>query len=298
MAGSSSERLALVLAGRLGRARRVRSSREASLRAAETAARRATRAGATRAERRRSSTRCSIRRRTSARPGALVDRALARYESEGKDMSESDDEDIHARGMEVRREVLGDAHVDRRDRAHDAVHRGLPGPHHALRVGRDLDAARARPPHAELHHADGARRQRTRARARAARPRGAAQRADPGGDRRGPAPVRGLLRRPRGEQRVRDRAARARRGRRRMTRAVVLSAVRTPVGPLRRRARGRASGRPRGGRRRRRGRARRCPRGRDRGRLARLREPGGRGQPQRGAVRGAPRGAARSRSRA
>ena len=45
--------------------------------------------------------------------GALVDRALARYvaEQEGS-MSESRDE-IHARGMEVRRAVLGDDHVDR-----------------------------------------------------------------------------------------------------------------------------------------------------------------------------------------
>ena len=42
----------------------------------------------------------------------------------------------------VRRTVLGDAHVDRAGgRDHDAVHRGVPGPDHPLRLGRDLDAA-------------------------------------------------------------------------------------------------------------------------------------------------------------
>ena len=58
-----------------------------------------------------------------------------------------------------------------RDRAHDAVHGGLPGLHHALRLGRDLVAARPRPSNAELRHAHRSRRERAGARARDARPR-------------------------------------------------------------------------------------------------------------------------------
>ena len=54
-----------------------------------------------------------------------------------------------------------------------------------------------------------------------------------------------LLRRPRRQRRLRDRAGRARRGGRRMRRAVVLSAVRTPDRALRRRARAGAPRRPR-----------------------------------------------------
>ena len=82
-----------------------------------------------------------------------------------------------------------------------------------------------------------------------------------------------------------------------MTRAVILSAVRTPIG---RYGGGLAAVRPddlaaiadcRGGRPR--GRAR----GADRGRLARLRQPGGRGQPERGALRCAARRSARFRRR-
>src|SRR5690349_19071968 len=116
-----------------------------------------------------------------------------------------------------------------RGRADDAVHRELPGLHHAIRLGRRLVAARARPAHAEHRDAHGARRDRSRARARDARPRRAAERADARRDRRGAAPLRGLLRRARRERRVRDRAAGRRRGVA-VTRAVVLSAVRTPVG--------------------------------------------------------------------
>ena len=80
--------------------------------------------------------------------------------------------------MAVRREVLGDEHVDRaieRDRRRS---RGLPGPDHPLRVGRDLDPARPRPAHAQLHHADGADRARPPRRAGDARSRRAPQRPD------------------------------------------------------------------------------------------------------------------------
>ena len=38
-------------------------------------------------------------------------------------------------GMKVRREVLGDEHVDAAIAADDAVHGGVPGPDHPLRVG-------------------------------------------------------------------------------------------------------------------------------------------------------------------
>ena len=48
-------------------------------------------------------------------------------------------------GMRTRREVLGDAHVDRAVAAHDPVHRRLPGLHHPHRLGRPLAAARAWP---------------------------------------------------------------------------------------------------------------------------------------------------------
>ena len=56
-------------------------------------------------------------------------------------------------GMRIRREVLGDEHVDRAVERHDARDRGVPGLDHALRLGRDLGAARPRPAHAQLHHA-------------------------------------------------------------------------------------------------------------------------------------------------
>ena len=98
------------------------------------------------------------------------------------------------------------------DREHDRVHRRLPGLHHALRLGRGLVAARARPPHAEPRHDHGARRRRPRARARAARARRAAQRRHARRAEGGAADVRRLLRRAGGQRRVRDRPARARRG--------------------------------------------------------------------------------------
>ena len=62
--------------------------------------------------------------------------------------------------MSVRREVLGDAHVDASLAARVRGHRRLPGSDHPLRLGRDLGAAGPRPAHAQLHHADRARRRR------------------------------------------------------------------------------------------------------------------------------------------
>ena len=52
-----------------------------------------------------------------------------------------------ATGMETRRAVLGDAHVDRAIAGTTPFSAPLPGPHHPLRVGRGLDPARPRPRH-------------------------------------------------------------------------------------------------------------------------------------------------------
>ena len=41
----------------------------------------------------------------------------------------------HDEGMRIRREVLGDEHVDAAVEGSDGGHEGLPGPDHALRVG-------------------------------------------------------------------------------------------------------------------------------------------------------------------
>ncbi|GAA2811793.1 alpha/beta fold hydrolase [Nonomuraea dietziae] len=82
-------------------------------------------------------------------------------------------------GMSVRRDVLGDAHVDRAIAATTPFTPRLPGPHHPLRVGRDLDQARARPPHPQLHHPHRPGRARSPRRAGHARAGRAAQRAHP-----------------------------------------------------------------------------------------------------------------------
>ena len=50
-----------------------------------------------------------------------------------------DDRERYERGMKVRRAVLGDAHVDRSLAEAHRLHRGVPGPHHPLCLGRDLD---------------------------------------------------------------------------------------------------------------------------------------------------------------
>ena len=121
--------------------------------------------------------------------------------------------------MKTRREVLGDEHVDRAVGGHDRVHRRLPGPHHPLRLGRDLGAARAS----------------TAARAAASRSRRSSRPAASTSSRCTSAPRSGTGSRrtrsrrccssapstaaSRGERRVRDRPARARRGARRLSRA-------------------------------------------------------------------------------
>ena len=63
--------------------------------------------------------------------------AILRHLSDGRGerMSTDGRDEIHARGMEVRRAVLGDAHVDGAIERTTTVHRGLPGPDHPLRLG-------------------------------------------------------------------------------------------------------------------------------------------------------------------
>ena len=51
-------------------------------------------------------------------------------------------DDPHEDGMRVRREVLGDEHVDRASRATTPFTAPVPGLHHPLRMGRRLDARR------------------------------------------------------------------------------------------------------------------------------------------------------------
>ena len=51
-------------------------------------------------------------------------------------------EQVYDAGMAVRREVLGDAHVDRAAARRRRLHRRLPGVHHPLRLGVDLDPSR------------------------------------------------------------------------------------------------------------------------------------------------------------
>ena len=113
-----------------------------------------------------------------------VNRADHRPPRSGARMS---DDPAYEAGMKVRREVLGDDHVDRAVERDDAVHRAVPGLHHPQRLGRRVDARRARPADAQRDHARRADRARPRGRARAARPRGAPQRPERGRDRRGPA---------------------------------------------------------------------------------------------------------------
>ena len=120
-----------------------------------------------------------------ARGGAMSDEPRARDEGA-------------ARG--ARRRARG-----RRRRADLGVHGRVPGPDHALRVGRDLDPPGPRPAHAQRDHADGADRARALRGAAHARARRAAQRPGGGRDQGGPAPERDLLRRAGGQHGVRRR---------------------------------------------------------------------------------------------
>ncbi len=63
--------------------------------------------------------------------------------------------DVYRAGMAVRREVLGDAHVDRAVAGDHRAHRRLPAHDHRVRVGHDLDPAGSRPPQSLDDHSDG-----------------------------------------------------------------------------------------------------------------------------------------------
>ena len=54
-----------------------------------------------------------------------------------------DERERYARGLAVRRAVLGEAHVEHAPAQRTASRPRVPGPDHPLRLGRDLDAARA-----------------------------------------------------------------------------------------------------------------------------------------------------------
>lgn len=76
-------------------------------------------------------------------------------------------------GMRVRREALGDAHVDRAEATTTECTAGL---HHPRGVGRAVEATRARPGHPQRGHPGRPVRVGPRARAGAARPRRPPQR--------------------------------------------------------------------------------------------------------------------------
>ena len=136
-------------------------------------------------------------------------------------------------GMAVRREVLGDEHVDRAEAAKTRVHRRLPGADHPVRLGRDLDPARPRPADAQRGHADRA--DRARATGRSSRCT-CARRARNGltrrRDRRGDPAERRLLRGSGRQPRVRHRAGACWRdeGDPVTAEVFVYDAVRTPFG--------------------------------------------------------------------
>ena len=128
------------------------------------------------------------RRRSSARP--TCERRAARgirrprvARSSGGCMS--DDE-----GMRVRREVLGDEHVDRAIESTTEFTADFQDLITRYAWGEIWARPGPRPEDAHVHHADRARRARPRPRARAARPRRAAERPDARRDQGGAAPVR------------------------------------------------------------------------------------------------------------
>src|SRR5207302_1657433 len=87
----------------------------------------------------------------------------------------------------------------------DGADERIPGPDHALRVGRNLGATGPRPQNPELHHRRHDRSAQSTRRARPPPARRAAQRGDGRGVARGPAANGGLLRHPGGAYRIQGR---------------------------------------------------------------------------------------------
>ena len=114
---------------------------------------------------------------------------------------------VHERGMEVRREGLGDEHVDAAVGAHDAVHGRLPGPQTRYAWGeiwtRRGWTARPAVDHTDRAHGAGVAR-----RAGAARRGRLAQRSDRGRDQGGASAWGDLLRGAGRQRRFRRRSAR------------------------------------------------------------------------------------------
>ena len=63
-----------------------------------------------------------------------------------------EDKQRYQQGMEVRRKVLGDAHVDRTLQNLTPLNEEFQDFHHPLRLGRDLDASGARSPYPQHDH--------------------------------------------------------------------------------------------------------------------------------------------------
>ena len=116
-------------------------------------------------------------------------------------------------GERVRREVLGDEHVDRTLGGASEYARAVPGVPDPHRVGRGLGAPRPRPPHALLPDARAADRAARGERDPDARPRRDPPRRHAGGDPRGDHPRRALRRHPGGQRGVQARGGDAARGR-------------------------------------------------------------------------------------
>ena len=114
-------------------------------------------------------------------------------------------------GMVVRREVLGDAHVDRATAGDHRLHPRLPGADHRVRLGQHLDPPRPRPAQPLADHAHRADRPRPPRGARDARAGRPHQRAHGRRDQGAHPADRDLLRRPGRQHRVPHRPAGPRR---------------------------------------------------------------------------------------
>ena len=99
--------------------------------------------------------------RTRCRP-PLERRAVGRVQCSGPEFHDRrmrlmDDQQRHAKGLEMRRAVLGEAHVDRAIAQTTPLTQEFQDLDHALRMGRDLDASGSRrsiAPHSRHRHDD------------------------------------------------------------------------------------------------------------------------------------------------
>ena len=130
---------------------------------------------------------------------------LLRHHFLGEEPSPGDDStvrELRDAGMVVRREVLGDAHVDRAIGRRHRLHARLPGVHHPVRLGRHLDPTRTRPSQPLPDHPHRADRAGPPRGARPARPGSPPQRTHGRRDQGAHPADRRLLRRPRRQHRL------------------------------------------------------------------------------------------------